>query len=269
MARPRPTGSPFSPYVWAATAADVAAAHRLSPAQVLRFDANLPAFPAPLPIPAESALADRGEYPEGSYRELREAAAGYAGCAAEEVAVDAGADGLIGLVAKVFLAPGRRAVVERPTYPLYSIASALEGAKVRDAPRRLAALAEAARGAHVLWLCNPGNPSGALFRAAEIARVADELPETLVCVDEAYFEYCAETVAPLALERSNLVCVRTLSKAFGLAGLRVGYAVAAHSLAAELTARRAPAPISATAAALGAAALRRPSVAAEVAATVS
>jgi len=89
---PRPTGAGFEPYVWAATVADVAARHRLSPAHVLRFDANLPPFAARLAVSPRRALAARGEYPEGSYRELREAAAAYAGCAPDETAVGAGPD---------------------------------------------------------------------------------------------------------------------------------------------------------------------------------
>src|SRR5207249_3908794 len=122
---------------------DVAARHHLSPAHVLRFDANLPPFAARLAVSPRHALAARGEYPEGSYRELREAAAAYAGCAPDELAVDAGADGLIGLVARTFLGPGSRAVTEHRTYPLYAIASRPEGAEVDAAPRQLAALAAA------------------------------------------------------------------------------------------------------------------------------
>jgi histidinol-phosphate aminotransferase len=254
-------GSGFEPYRWADTPVEVAVRHGLSPAHVLRFDANLPAFPGPLPVTARLALAQRAEYPEGSFGDLREAAAVYADCDPDEIAVDAGADGLIHLVARTFLGPGRRAVVERPTYPLYAIASRIEGAEVSAAPRSLDSLTEAARGAHVLWLCNPGNPCGELVPPEEVARLADALPETLVCVDEAYFEYCGETAAPLARTRANLVCVRTLSKAFGLAGLRVGYAVASRDLTRELTARRTPAPIATTAALLAAEALRRPEVA--------
>src|SRR6266511_160295 len=264
---PRRTGSGFEPYVWAATVADVAARHRLSPAHVLRFDANLPPFAARLPISSRRALANRGEYPEGSYRELRKAAATYAGCTPEEIVVDAGADGLIGLVARTFLSPGRRAVTERRTYPLYAIATRLEGAEVEAAPRELDALAAAASTAAVLWLCNPGNPGGELFAAREIAELARELPATLVCVDEAYYEYGGETAAPAALEVDNLVCVRTLSKAFGLAGLRVGYGVAAPRIAAELSARRSPAPIPTSSAALATAALQPPEIEPEVRAT--
>ena len=270
MAVPRGTGPGFRPYVWAPTAADVAARHGLSPAHVLRFDANVPAFPAPLPLPAGAALADRGEYPDGSYRELRAAAAAYAGCDAHEVVVDAGADGLIALVARTYLGAGSVAVTEAPTYPLYAVASGIERAEVRTAPRGLDVLSAAgARGAQVLWLCNPGNPSGELWAAEDIVRLADSVPETLVAVDEAYFEYGGGTVAPAARSRPNLVALRTLSKAFGLAGLRVGYAVASREVAAELGARRSPAPISTTAATLAAAALRDPQVECEVAATLA
>ena len=266
---PRAAGSAFEPYLWASTAGEVAARHGLSPAHVLRFDANVPAFPAPLPFPAESALRDRGEYPEGSYRELREAAAAYAGCEPDEVVVDAGADGLIALVARTYLGPGTIAVTEAPTYPLYAIASHVEGAEARAVPRDLDALGEAGRGAKVVWLCNPGNPNGELWRAVEVARLAEALPDALVAVDEAYFEYAGETVAGAATQLPNLVAIRTLSKAFGLAGLRVGYAVASREVAAALGGRRSPAPVATTAAQLAAAALRQPRVESEVAATLA
>jgi histidinol-phosphate aminotransferase len=266
---PRPTGAGFEPYVWAATVADVAARHRLSPAHVLRFDANLPPFAARLPMTSRRALATRGEYPEGSYRELREAAAAYVGSTPDEVVVDAGADGVIGLVARTFLGHGRHAVAERRTYPLYEIASRVEGSEVETAPRDLGALAAAARTAAVLWLCNPGNPGGELLTAAEITELARSLPATLVCVDEAYYEYGGETAAPAAVELANLVCVRTLSKAFGLAGLRVGYAVASPPVAAALGGRRSPAPIPTSSAALATAAVRRPEIEPELRATTT
>ena len=266
---PRAAGSGFEPYVWAATIGEVAARHGLSPAHVLRFDANVPAFPAPLPFPGEAALRDRGDYPEGSYRELREAAADYAGCEPDEVAVDAGADGLISLVARTYLGPGAVAVTESPTYPWQAIASRIEGAEVRAAPRDLDALAEAGRGARVVWLCNPGNPSGELWPAGEVVRLAEALPEALVAVDEAYFEYGGETVAGAAARLPNLVAIRTLSKAFGFAGLRVGYAVASRGVAAALSGRRQPSPISTTAAELAAAGLCEPRIDSEVAATLA
>jgi histidinol-phosphate aminotransferase len=229
--------------VWAATRSEIAERHGLDPEQVLRFDANVPPLPRPLPVPAREALAARARYPEGSYRELREAAAAYAGCAPQEIVVDAGADGLIALVARTFLGPGRRALVRKPTYPLYAIASRIEGADV---------VAEG--DAEVVWICNPDNPSGELQPAEQIVTLALALPDSIVAVDEAYYEYCGDTVAGGA---PNIVCIRTLSKAFGLAGLRVGYAVTSAEVATELSARRSPAPIGNAAALIGAAALRK------------
>jgi histidinol-phosphate aminotransferase len=160
-------------------------------------------------------------------------------------------------------------VTESPTYPLHAIASRIEGADVRTAPRDLDALAEAGREARVVWLCNPGNPSGELWPAGEIVRLAEALPDALVAVDEAYFEYGGETVAGAATRLANLVAIRTLSKAFGLAGLRIGYAVASREVATALGARRQPSPISTTAAELAAAGLRQSRIEPEVAATIA
>lgn len=251
-ARPLPPG--FEPYVWARQAADVAAAHGLSAAEVLRFDANVPPLPGVPAVPLGESFAALNEYPEGTYRELREAAAAYAGVESEEVTIGAGADDLIGLVARTFLGPGRRAAVQRPTYPLYAIASGVEGAECVDAPLEV----EALRGVDVVWICNPANPTGALVEPETIAELAGTLPDTIVAVDEAYFEYAGETVVPFVRERRNLIAIRSLSKAFGFAALRVGYAVAAREVVSELERRRAPAPISTPAARIAAAALRDP-----------
>lgn len=251
-ARPLPEG--FEPYLWARQAADVAAAHGLSPAEVLRFDANVPALPGVPSVPLGESFAALNEYPEGTYRELREAAAAYAGVEPDEITIGAGADDLIGLVARTFLAPGRRAAVQRPTYPLYAIASGIEGAETMDLPLEAPSL----QGIDVVWVCNPANPTGALVEPAAIAALAGALPDSIVAVDEAYFEYAGKTVVPFVRERPNLVAIRSLSKAFGFAALRVGYVVASREVVAELDRRRAPAPISTPAARIAAAALREP-----------
>jgi histidinol-phosphate aminotransferase len=235
--------------VWAATADAVAARLGLRPEQVIRFDANVPPLPGVPAIPVGESFARLNEYPEGTYRELREAAAGYAGADPAQIVVGAGADGIIMLVARTFLAPGRRAAVQRPTYALYAVATGVEGAEVVDDPA----------GADLVWVCNPDNPSGAFTPPDEIAALARSLPDAVVAVDEAYVEYASGgSVVPLIAETPNLIAIRTLSKAFGLAGLRVGYAVAAPEVAAELDRRRDPAPVSSPAARIGAAALRNP-----------
>ncbi len=246
--RPRDVPEGFAPYIWASTAEEVAARCGLDPAQVIRFDANVPPLPGVPQVPLGESFAQLNEYPEGTYRELREAAAAYVGVAPEQIVVGAGADDLIGLCARTFLAPGRRAVVAGPTYPLYAIASGIEGAEVVPFPEEGA----------VVWVCNPNNPDGTLRPAAELVVLARQRPDAAIVVDEAYSEYGGESVVPLLAEAPNLIALRTLSKAFGLAALRVGYAVASPELAAILESRRAPAPIASPAARIAAAALREP-----------
>ena len=162
--------------------------------------------------------------------------------------IGAGADDLILLCARTYLAPGRTASIIAPTYSLYRIATLLSGAEP----------VVEADGASLIWRCNPENPTGAVTPAAELVELARRHPDAAVVVDEAYVEYGGESVVPWLDECPNLIVLRTMSKAFGYAALRVGYAVAAPATAAVLEARRAPAPIAAPAARIAAAALRDP-----------
>ena len=148
----------------------------------------------------------------------------------------AGADDLILLCARAFAGPGDRvAIPQDPTYSLYRIAAQLAGAEVGDdAPV-------------VTFACRPNNPTGAL----------DPLPEARpLVVDEAYFEYAGVTALPLLDD--GVIVLRTFSKAFALAGARIGYALAAADVAAELNDRQAPAPVSTLSATLALAALGSP-----------
>jgi histidinol-phosphate aminotransferase len=249
-----PLPEAFAPYSWAATVAEVAERHGLDPVQVLKFDQNTPPLPGVAQVPLAESFATLNQYPDGRYRDLREAAAAYVGAESgnrigwEQIVVGAGADDLILLCARTYLAPGRTAAIVPPTYALYRVATLLTGAQ---------SVAEA-EGASVIWRCNPENPTGAVTSAAELVELARRHPSAAVVVDEAYVEYGGESVVPWLDECPNLIVLRTMSKAFGYAALRVGYAVAAPSTAATLDARRAPAPIAAPAARIAAAALRDP-----------
>ena len=254
---PTPLAEDYRPYAWSPSSEEVAARHGLMPEQVLRFDQNTPPLPGIPQVPLAESFARLNEYPNGSYRELRAAAAAYAGVAPEQIVAGAGADELIAVCAKTFLASGRRAAVFPPTYGLYRIASQLEGAVVVTEPEA----------AGLIWVCNPNNPTGELRRPEEIAALARAHPEAAVVVDEAYWEFAGVTCVPLVSELPNLIVLRTLSKAFAFAALRVGYAVAAPEVAAELERRRPPASISAPAARIAAAALRDPRL--DVEATVA
>jgi len=253
-ADPRPVPAGFEPYLWSTPPVEIARRHGLLPAQVLRYDANTPPLPGIPQLPLGEAFAGVNEYPEGTYRELREAAAAYAGCSAEQVVVGCGGDGLIELVARVFLGPGRHAATVAPTYPLYAVAGGVEGSETIRA--RLDA--DELQGVDVVWVCNPNNPTGELVEPEALASLARALPESMVVVDEAYFEYAGKTVVPLIATAPNLIAIRTLSKAFGFAGLRVGYAVVAPELAEVFEHRRTPAPITTPAARIAVAALRTP-----------
>ena len=247
-ALPLPVG--FRSYDWAATGEDVAERHGLRIEQVLKFDQNTPPLPGIPQVPLAESLARLNEYPDGQYRELRKAAAAYVGSDTgwEQVVVGAGADDLILLCARTFLGPGRRAAITGPTYSLYRIATQLAGAEH----------AETVEGADLIWRCNPNNPTGEVTPAADLVELARTRPGTVVVVDEAYIEFGGESIVPFLVGTPNLIVLRTLSKAFGFAALRVGFAVAAPATAALLEQRRAPAPVAAPAARIAAAALREP-----------
>jgi histidinol-phosphate aminotransferase len=238
----------YRAYAWAPSSAEVAGRHGLRPEQVLRFDQNTPPLPGVPQVPLAQSFARLSDYPDGTFRELREAAAAYAGVEPEQVVPGAGADELIALAAQTFLGPGRRAAIAPPTYGMYRIVSQLQGAEVVEEPD----------GADLIWVCNPNNPTGELHGPAEVGELARTHPDAAVVVDEAYWEFAGVTCVPLVAELPNLIVLRTLSKAFGLAALRVGYAVAAPDTAAELDRRRPPASVSAPAARIAAAALREP-----------
>ena len=228
----------FSEYMWAPSTEELAKQVELDISQIVRFDGNVPAQPsaAARPGAVAAALAEVNGYAHGGFPALVEEIADYAEVGPENVVLGAGADDLILLSARTFAGPGDMvAIVESPTYPLYRTAAHLAGAEVGgDAP-------------DVTFSCRPNNPTG------ELGPLPSARP---LVVDEAYFEYAGETAAGLI--EDGVVVLRTFSKAFGLAGARVGYALADAETAAELNRRQAPQPISNVSAALALAALRDP-----------
>lgn len=238
----------FAPYSWTDPPDVVAERHGLPPEQILRFDQNTPPVPGVPQLPLAASMAALHEYPDGAYRALRAAAADYASLAPENVVVGAGADDLILLCARVFLGPGRRAAIAEPTYSMYRIATQLTGAEIVAGDVS----------ADLVWRCNPENPAGTVVEPEQLVELARSRPEAVIVVDEAYVEYGARSCVDWVDELPNLVVLRTLSKAFGFASLRVGYALAHRATAALLDERRAPAPIAGPATAIATAALRSP-----------
>jgi len=228
----------FTGYGWAPSTAEIARLAGIDPIEVVRFDANVAAAPLPSSRPGAIAgvLARINTYAHGGYPELTDAIARYAGVGPENVVLGAGADDLILLCARAFAGPGDSlAIADEPTYPLFRIGAWLAGAEVGDDDPALT------------FCCRPNNPTGAL----------DPLPEARpLAVDEAYYEYCGKTA--VGLIEDGVIVIRTFSKAFALAGARVGYALAAADTARELNARQAPCPVSSLSAALALAAIESP-----------
>ncbi len=210
----------------------------IRPEEVLRFDGNT--SPQPPPYARPEALLDElariHTYPHGGYPRIAEAIAEYGGVSPENVVLGAGADDVLMLAVRSFAGRGDRvAIANDPTYPLFRIAVLLAGAEVGEEQPSLTIC------------CRPNNPTGEL----------GELPEARpLLVDEAYFEYCEITAVDLIEE--GVVVVRTFSKSFGLAGARVGYALAGREVADELNRRQGPAPVSTLSVALALAGLAAP-----------
>jgi histidinol-phosphate aminotransferase len=196
-----------------------------------------PPFPAALEAMERSAR-ELNRYPDGGVYALRAALADRHGVAFEEVAVGAGADGVIDLLSQATLEPGDEIVCGWPSFPSYVLDALKLGAVPRKVPLRDhvydldAMLAEIGPRTKLVYVCHPNNPTGTANPRAELLAFFDRLPDhVLAVVDQAYFEYVddpdyADGVEELFKQGRRAVVLRTFSKIYGLAGLRVGYAVA-------------------------------------------
>ncbi|HEY8176960.1 MAG TPA: histidinol-phosphate transaminase [Candidatus Limnocylindria bacterium] len=250
----------------------------LPPERVVRFDMNtLGGGPLPAVVEAMRSF-DPGrlvEYGDQAYRRLRGAIHDVTGAPEHRVIPGAGADELIRLVSGMAVGPGDSVVIPTPTFAMYAVEARLAGADVvelsRDDPgerqpiERVRQAAERA-GARLVWLCSPNNPTGDWYTADEIAVLADGLP-ALVVVDTVYQEMAEvslglppEGASLLHLQERcpNLLILRSLAKAYGLAGARVGYLVVPDGLAARFEASRLPLAIGGASEAAALAALSDP-----------
>ena len=245
----RPELARASPYRWQEGIPD---------GPVDRFDMNTPPdgpqwYPAAL---ARLAAIPPNDYPDASYLPLKRAIGAYLGdVPASQVAVGAGCDEILALCAGLALGRGDTAVVARPTYQLYAVASRNAGAQVRalEPAEGIAldwsGLLREAPGAQVVWLCSPNNPTGEEADAEHVAALCRACAG-IVVVDQAYLEYGGTDMLPLVAEHPNLVIARTFSKGYGLGAARVGYAIAQPPLAGALDALRPPGSISSWSAAV-------------------
>ncbi|WP_324749394.1 histidinol-phosphate transaminase [Sphingomonas sp. LY54] len=220
-------------------------------ADAIKLDANENPF-APLIDGALGAGVNR--YPEPQPAGLRRAMAALYGVAPDNLVVTRGGDDAIDILIRSFCRPGEDAIsICPPTFSAYAQFARVQGARVIEAPldadfefraEAFVAAAQADPALKLAFLCSPNNPTGNPIDPADVLRVADALPDTIVVLDEAYLEFSeTPSLAAEAAKRDNLVVLKTLSKAYGLAGARVGAAIGSAELIALIARALPPYPL--------------------------
>jgi histidinol-phosphate aminotransferase len=237
-------------YRWQPTTAEIAARYGLRPSEVVRFDHNT----SPLPTdwaPAIVAPMTRhlNEYPGASYLPLREAIARYVSAEPENIVPGAGIDEMILLIARAFGGPGTRSSAAVPTYPLYEIAAMQAYGEFKPVSYDSTlgypydGMSRSAETSDITWLCVPNNPTGERLPNSYVAEIIQK-SSGIVVIDAAYAEFAGDRWSEWVAAYDNLVVLQTLSKAFGLAALRVGYSIASPEVSSTLDAVRPPGSIS-------------------------
>jgi len=224
---------------------------------------------APLAIEAmKQNLTRMHDYPDGSCYYLREALSQKLGVKPEQLIFGNGSDEILSFLALAYVSPGDEAVMATPSFSQYEFALRLLGGEPRkvdlvgenfqyDLDAILAAVNEKTR---LVFLCTPNNPTGTIIRNQELSRFMEKLPEkVLLVLDQAYLEYATDPDHPTGLEYIKqgfpVISLRTFSKIYGLAGLRIGYGVTQPEIVGDLSRVREPFSVNAMAQAAARAAL--------------
>lgn len=183
------------------------------------------------------AMDEINLYPDGNSTLLKEAIAKKFGVTPDMVLPSAGSDEMVDLISKSFIEPGDEVVMADITFPRYYGTGLMMGANIKIVPLKnltydmegfKKAITEKTK---IVWLCNPNNPTGTMFSEQELVSFLEFVPETtLVVYDEAYNEFATNPEYPkdslkFLKEHKNMLVMKTLSKAYGLAGLRLGYTI--------------------------------------------
>ncbi len=238
----RPEVAAFAGYQAGRKPADVVRAGEQAARSLVKLSSNESPLP-PLPVvqrAVQAAMLEGNRYPDFYGLDLVAALADHLGVDESQVVVDNGSSALCLSVVSAVAGPGDRVVLPWRSFEVYNRAAAYRGAEAVRVPlgdglrHDLAAMAAAVdERTKVVFVCNPNNPTGAGVDSAELATFIEGVPDdVLVVLDEAYQDFVTQearrpTGAQHVKERDNVVVLRTFSKAFGLAGLRVGYAVGA------------------------------------------
>ncbi len=272
MPRFRSDIAALSPYRVGRQLDDVARAHGLSPADIVKLTANEgPEGPFPGVVEkAAAVLAESNRYPDNDCWELGHALADELGVEFANLMFGAGSVALLTDIALAAGGPGTNLIYPWPSFVMYRFAAIWTAAERREVPLDdshhvdLEAMAEAIDDqTTVVYVCNPNNPTGTIRSASDIEEFVDRVPQDVIVVlDEAYHEFVTDdryrTGIPLALEKPNVIVLRTFSKVYALAAHRIGYAVARPELLTELKKAQPPLTVSRVAQAAALASLGQP-----------
>lgn len=253
LAKALPSVQELSPYVPGKPVEELAREFGLNPADIVKLASNEnPLGPSPKVCMAiTQALPELTRYPDGSGFSLKEKLAERFAVDPAQITLGNGSNDILELVARAWLAPGRNAVFSEHAFAVYPISTLASGAECRQVPAKeyghdLDAMAAAIdSNTRVVFIANPNNPTGTWFNQAALNAFLSKVPsDVLVVLDEAYIEYAADSDLPDGMaylsRYANLLVSRTFSKAYGLAALRVGYAVSSKNIAAVLNRVRQP-----------------------------
>lgn len=238
----------------------------LDPRTIVKLASNENPFgPSPRALEAARAALEQGElYPDGGCFDLRQKLAARWDLGAEQFVVGNGSNEIIELLGHAFLGPGDEVVMGAPAFVVYKLVTLLFGAKAIEVPLRewkhdlVAMSAAITPRTKLVYVCSPNNPTGTANTEKELLDFARSLPSHVICVfDEAYAEYVegAPDLRPLMREGRKVVCLRTFSKIYGLASLRIGYGYGSTEVCALLSRVRQPFNVNAIAQAAAVAAL--------------
>ena len=235
-------------YAVSKTVPEVCTAYGLTDACYLASNEN-PFGCSPKVTAALQTMTDLHRYPDSDGRALKQAISKRIRCAKAQVFLGNGSNEVLECAAKAFIEPGERVLVSAHSFAMYPIFAQLAGAELFIVPMRdwqidlsamLAAINEQTR---LIYLATINNPTGSALAYADLQAFLTQVPgDVLVVVDEAYIEFAtaAQTLVPLVQQHSNLLIARTFSKAYGLAGFRLGYGIAHQTLIGGLEKVRQP-----------------------------
>jgi histidinol-phosphate aminotransferase len=253
LAQALPGVQKLSPYVPGKPVDELAREFNLDPERIVKLASNEnPLGPSPRVIEAiQAVLPELTRYPDGNGFELKQKIASRSLVQIDQVTLGNGSNDILELVARAYLAPGLNAVFSEHAFAVYPLVTQAIGAEGRSVPAKqwghdLDAMLEAIDNqTRIVFLANPNNPTGTWFGPQALSAFLHAVPEhVLVVLDEAYIEYAQGNELPDGLSylaaHSNLLISRTFSKAYGLASLRVGYAISSAQIADVLNRVRQP-----------------------------